>query len=151
MAYADTKARLVTHATTAGAAITSDPILDVQAAFPVPKGRCVRIYYGGEAEPARMGANRTLNSELVGEITFIALFLPVVVNDEGVAAALDAQLYTFKHALRTAIDGDSQLNGYSVDLDLEYLEPDLVTYNNVRYLLGLWRCVSDYTEYTVAP
>lgn len=150
MAYSDTKARLVVHAQTAGAAV-ADPILDVQAAFPVPKGRCVRVYYGGESEPKRMGGNRTLNSELVSEVTFIALFLPVVLNDEAVAASLDAQLYTFKHALRTAIDGDSQLNGNAADLDLELLEPDLVTYNNTRYLLGLWRCVSDYTEYAVAP
>lgn len=151
MAYADTKARLVVHAQTAGAAITADPILDVQAAFPVPKGRCVRIYYGGESEPHRMGGSRTLNSEMVSEITFIALFLPVPVNDEAVAAALDGQLYDFKHALRTAIDGDSQLNSNATDLDLELLEPDLVMHNNVRYLLGLWRCVSDFTEYAVAP
>lgn len=150
MAYSDTKARLVTHAATAGAAITADPVIDVQAAFPVPKGRCVRIYYGGETEPARI-PNRVLNGELVAEVTFIALFLPIPLNDESVAAAVDAQLYQFKHALRTAIDGDSQLNGYATDLALELLEPDLVTYNNTRYLLGLWRCVSDYTEYTVAP
>lgn len=151
MAYADTKARVVVHAVTAGAAITDDPILDVVAAFPVPKGRCVRVYYGGEVAPRKMGGRYTLNSEMVGEVTMIALFLPIALNDEAVAAVVDAQLYTFKHALRTAILGDAQLNGASVDLELDYLEPDIVTSGNTRYLVGLWRCVSDYIEYTIAP
>jgi hypothetical protein len=35
-------------------------------------------------------------------------------------------------------------------LTLHYCEPDLVTYNNVRYLLGLWDVVSDFVEYTLA-
>ena len=132
MAYVDSKARLVVHAVTAGAAVTSDPIIDVQEALPVPKERCVRVYYGGETEPHRMGGQRVLNAELVSEVTFIALFLPLAVSDEAIAATLDAQLYTFKHALRTAILGDSQLNGGSVDLELEYLEPDVVVIGNTR-------------------
>ena len=151
MAYATTKAALVTHAAAAGAAL-SDPILDVRAALPVPKGRCIRVYYGGETLPAKMDGKRyTLNSEMVAEVTLIAAFFPVVLNDEAVTAQIDTDLYTLKHELRTRILGDAQLGGASTDTELDYVEPDLVTYNNVRYLMGLWRVVSDITEYPLAP
>ncbi len=150
MAYADTKAAIVVHAAAAGAAL-SDPILDARAAFPVPKGRCVRVYYAGEAEPVHMGGRRVLNAEMVAHRTTIALFLPVSLNDEALAVIVDADLYDFGHELRTRILGDSTLGGAETDLDLGYLEPDLVTYGNTRYLMGLWEVLSDYTEYTLAP
>lgn len=150
MAYADTKAAIVVHAAAAGAALT-DPILDARAAFPVPKGRCIRVYYGGEAEPVRMGASRTLGTEMVGSVTLIAAFFPIVLNDEDVVAQIDADLQALAHDLRTRVLGDSQLGGNSTDLELGYVEPDMVTYNNTRYLMGLWQVVSDFTEYAIAP
>ena len=150
MAYADTKAAIVIHAAAAAAALTN-PILDARAAFPVPKGRCVRVYYGGEVAPVRMGGNRTLNSELVGQRTLIGIWLPVTVNDEDVAAVIDAELQAFAHDLRTRILGDSQLGGQATDLELGYLEPDQVVINNTRYLMGLWEVFSDFIEYTIAP
>ena len=150
MTYAATKAAIVVHAAAAGAALT-DPILDVSAGFPVPKDRCVRVYYAGETAPLRMGGNRVLNGELVSHRTLVALFLPVTDTEEFTAAIIDAEMFDFGHDLRTRILGDSQLGGASTDLTVGYLEPDLVTYNNVRYLLGLWEIISDYVEYTLAP
>jgi len=150
MAYATTKAAIVTHAAAAGAALTN-PILDVRAGFPVPKGRCVRVYYGGETEPVHMGGRRVLNAEMVAHRTLVALFLPVSLTDEEVAVIIDAELYDFGHDLRTRILGDSTLGGAETDLDLGYLDPDLVTYGNTRYLMGLWEVVSDYTEYQLSP
>jgi hypothetical protein len=149
VSYVDTKAAIVVHALAAGLTLT-DPILDVQAALPIPKGRCIRIYYGGEVPPARMGAEYTLNSQMVGEATFIAVFIPVTVNDEQVTAIADADLYTIKHELRTRILGDATLGGASTDLMLEHLGADLVTIGNTRYLLGLMRLTSDFTEYAIA-
>ena len=149
MAYADTIAAILVHATAAGAAL-SDPILDVARAFPVPTGRCIRVYYGGETEPRRMGGRRVLNAELVAEVTLIAAFFPLSVNDVPVAAALDTDLYNLKHDLRTRILGDSQLGGQATDLELEYVEPDLVVYGNTRYAILTWRVISDYVEYPLA-
>ena len=88
---------------------------------------------------------------MVAEVTLIAAFFPVVLNDEAVTAQIDTDLYTLKHELRTRILGDAQLGGAQTDTELDYVEPDLVTYNNTRYLMGLWRVVSDITEYTLAP
>lgn len=150
MAYADTKAAIVVHAAAAGAALTN-PILDARAGFPIPKDRCIRVYYGGETEPARMGGRRTLNSEMVGQRTLIAAFFAIRTTSEDVVIVIDAELQALAHDLRTRILGDSQLGGSATDLDLGYMEPDIVTFGNARYLMGLWEVVSDYTEYSLAP
>lgn len=147
MAYADVKARLIVHATTAGAALTP-PLVDVQAGLPLPKGRCVRVYYGGEAETTRMGGRYTLNSEMVGKVTMIAAFWPITSLDETIARTIDAEAEAFSHALRTAIDGDTDLTGAD-STELDYGEPDIVTVGNTRFLALLWRAVCDYTEYSL--
>lgn len=150
MAYADVKARLVVHAQTAGAAITP-AITDVQAAAPLPKGRCVRVYWGGETDPVRMDGNRfSLKSEMVGQVTMIALFLPIASLAEELAQLLDAQAQAFAHALRTAIDADSDLAGAGDNTNLGDAEPDFVVVGNTRFLAVLWRAVTDYVEYPLA-
>ena len=148
MAYADVKARLVTHATTASAAL-SRPFEDVQAGVPFPRGRCVRIYYGGETEADKF-ERYTLNSEMVGQVTLIAAFWPVTSLDEELGAVIDAEAQAFTDALRTAVDGDSSLNGNVDNTTLGYGEPDFVTIGNTRFVMVLWRAVTDYVEYAIA-
>jgi hypothetical protein len=149
MAYADAKARLVTHARTAAAALAR-PFEDVQEGLPLPRGRCVRVYYGGETDTTKMGGRYTLNSEMVGQITLIAAFWPITALDEEQGALIDAEAQTFSSALRTAVDGDSALNGNVDNTTLEFAEPDVVTSGNTRFLMILWRAVTDYAEYTIA-
>ena len=149
MAYADVKARLVVHVQTAAAAVTP-PVEDAQAGFPLPKERCARVWYGGETEPRRMGGTLTLNSELVGKVTMIGLFLPVTALDEELSRALDAQGEAFSHALRTAIDGDTGLATAGDNTTLEYGTPELIIVGNARFLAFLWSAVTDYVEYTIA-
>lgn len=148
MAYSDVKARLLVHARTAAAAVTP-PLEDVQAAFPLPRGACVRVWYGGETAPERMGGSTTLGSELVGKITMIGLFLPVPSLDEELAASLDTQAEAFGHRLRTEIDADSDLATAGDNTTLEYAEPDFPVIGNTRYVAWLWRAVTDYIEYTL--
>lgn len=150
MAYANVKAALVTHAATAAAAVTP-PILDVKAGFPVPQDRCVRVWYGGETEPQRMGGSHTLNSEMVGKITMIGLFLPIPnAGDTTQAALIDVQGEAFGHALRTAVDADSDLATSGDNTTLEYAEPDLAIISGARYLVFTWAAVTDYIEYPLS-
>lgn len=149
MAYADVKARLLVHATTAAAA-TTPPIEDVQIAFPLPRSECVRVYYGGETEPKRMGGRFTAQSEMVGKITMIGLFLPVTALDEELAKQLDARGESFGHALRTAVDGDADLASTGDNTTLEFGQPDVVTIGNTRFLAFLWEAITDYVEYTLS-
>ncbi len=149
MAYADVKARLLTHAQTAAAAL-SRPIDDVATGLPLPNGRCVRVYYGGETEPVRMGGRYTLNSEMVGKITMIAAFWPITSLEVEVAQVIDAEAEAFSHAFRTAVDGDSDLNSQADNTTLEYGEPDIAVVGNTRYMVVMWSAVTDYVEYAVA-
>lgn len=149
MAYADVKARLLVHARTAAAA-TTPPIEDVQAAFPLPKSDCVRVYYGGETDPVRMGGRFTMTSEMIGKVTMIGLFLPITSLDEELAVALDARAEAFSHALRTAIDADADLALAGDNTNLEDGIPDIVIVGNTRFLAVLWRAVTDYVEYTLS-
>lgn len=148
MAYADIKSRLVTHAQTAAAACIP-PIEDVQAGFPLPRSECVRVYYGGEADPARF-ERFTLGNELAGQVTLIALFLPLAALDEEMARAHDARGQAFAHALRTAVDADQDLATAGDNTTLEWCEPDIVTVGNTRFLTYVWRAVTDYVEYPLA-
>ena len=148
MAYADVKARLPVHAQTAAAAVTP-PIDDVQIAFPLPKSECVRVYYGGETEPRRL-ARYTLGNELVGKITNIAMFLPITTLDEELAKALDVRGEAFVHALRTAVDADTDLATAGDNTTLEWAEFDIVVVGNTRFLYCLVPAVTDYIEYPLA-
>src|SRR3990170_2635748 len=90
MAYADTKAAILTHALAAGVALTV-PITDVAIGFASPKGRCIRIYWGGEIDPRHIG-KRTLNSEMIGQRTIIGAFWPVTTLSTDQAAVIDAEM-----------------------------------------------------------
>jgi hypothetical protein len=149
MAYADIKARLLTHARTAGAALTP-PLTDVQLGLPVPTGRCARVWYGGETDPKRMGGRLTLNSEMVGQVTMIAAYWPLTALEPELARTIDAEAQAFAHALRTAIDGDISLNGTADNTTLGDAVPDYPTLGNTRYFMFAWEATTDYIEYAIA-
>jgi hypothetical protein len=149
MAYSDVKAVILTHATAAGAALTV-PLLDVAIAFPLPADRRVRVYYGGEADPAKMGGRWTLNSEMVGKVTLIAAFWAINALNEDLAVVIDAEMEAFGHELRTRLDGDAQLGGTTTDSMLLDADPDIFVNGSMRYAGVVWRLVSDYVEYTRA-
>ena len=150
MTYASVKAAILAHAAAAGAAL-SDPVYDALDGAPVPRGRSIRVYWAGETEPRKMGAQRDLTGELVAEITRVTLFLPLSANDERQAAAVDAQVYDFKHDLRTRLHADSQLGGTCDDLSMDYATPDFAVLNNTRYVILDIDVTTDYTEYPIAP
>ena len=151
MAYADQIAAIKAHAVAAGAAM-SPPILDVDIGPPLKIGtRGVRMYYGGETEPAHMGAGATLNSRLIGErIVLVAWWVVSNLSLQEVAA-VETEMYAFKHELRTRILGDSQLGGMSTDLDMLPVESDYSVEGNARYRFLSTEFVTDYFEYSIAP
>lgn len=149
--YGPMKARLLVHAQTASAAL-ANPFEDVKAAFPLPKGRCVRVYYGGEDDPPGFPerGSRSMGYELIGKATLIAAFWPVTSLDEELAELIDTEAEAFGHALRTAIDGDSSLDGAADNTVLGDATPDFAVVGNTRYVVMEWRAVSAYIEYGIA-
>lgn len=151
LTYATALAQLVTHATAAGAALTN-PILDVAVGGPLPDSeRCVRLWYGGEIDPAHMGAQRTLNSRMIGERIVLMLWIKLSGLTVQEVAAVETELYDFKHELRTRVLGDSQLGGANTDLEMTLADPDWATVRDMRYRTLAVEFNTDFIDYPVAP
>lgn len=149
MAYADQLAAVKAHAAAAGAAITPK-ILDVAIGVTPLTSRCVRIFYGGEEEPERMGAGLTLTSQLIGERIVLAAYIALSNLSEQELEAVESELYAFKHELRTRILADSQLGGQSTDLVMSLAEPDHVMVGNTRYRTLETEITTEYVEYPIS-
>lgn len=149
MAYADQIAAIKTHAVAAGAAVTPK-ILDVAIGVSPPSTRCIRIFYGGEAEPERMGAGMTLSSRLIGERVIVVVYIAVSNLSEQETEAVETELYAIKHELRTRILGDAQLGGQSTDLVMSLAEPDHIVYGNGRYRTLSTEIIPEFVEYTLS-
>jgi len=151
MSYTAQRDAILAHAKTAAAAVNAQ-WKDVAIGAPVPSGnRCVRLFYGGESEPQRMGANRVLNGELVAETVSLIAFWTMSTMDLPAMKAIDDEMYNFKHQLRTAVLGDSQLGGQGSDLEMGYAEPNYQVIGGSRWAVLVVEFVVDYTEYSVAP
>jgi hypothetical protein len=145
---------IATHSVAAAAAVDSK-FVDVAVGFTAAKGKCIRIYYGGEVEPARMGADKVLNASLVGERIVIDALWPIASSGHADQRTLIGQMYLLKHELRTRILGDSQLGGDTTDLAIEPATIDEVIFGGLRgtgqhYLQLRMEVHCDYTEYAIA-
>lgn len=117
MTFAGALTTIGTHCTTAGNAL-SPKLTDIGCGEPeVPVGRCIRYWYNGDGPPARLGAQRTLGDQMVGERLSIRAYWPVAERDKRVLAALDADVQAFVRAIKHALIGDSQLGGNCTDLE----------------------------------
>lgn len=147
MTYAQQRDAILAHAVTAAASIDST-WKDVQVGAPIPKGnRCVRIFWTGEAEPEHMGGNRTLGSRLIAPTCGLVAFWSMSTMDESAVKAIDDEMATFVHALRTAILADSQLGGTATDLEMGMAEPDFIVINGARWATVEVPFTLDYLEY----
>lgn len=143
-------AALLTHAEAAAAALT-DPITDVQVGLPMPRDRCVRIYWAGEVAPPHFPNRRSLNGWLVGQQVEVTAYWPVSDAEETEAAARITDMATFVDEIRKRVQLDSQLGGEATDLLMDDAIPEL------EKIAGKWfafvPCVfkTDATDYPFAP
>jgi hypothetical protein len=153
MANPDIPAALVVlqaHLVAADAALVA-PSLNVARGIPAAQGQSIRYYWAGEIEPPRMGGNRVLNGELVGERFIIAALWPLTTLEDNNVTAIDIDMQTLAHQIRTRIQGDSTLGGNVTDLDLEYADPDTVYIGGARHVALRWDLDLSFIEYTLAP
>lgn len=152
MTYIDQRDAILVHAKAAALA-TDSKWTNVAIGAPVMgNSKGCRVYYGGESAPARMGESpRVLNGEMVSSHVALVAWWPLAGLADNAVAAVDTQMFTFVHELRTRILGDSQLGGKSTDLLMAYAEPDWLIVGGTRYALVGADFTCDYTEYTLAP
>lgn len=127
MSIAAALAAIEGHAVTAGAAVTP-PMGDVCAGVPLPRGRCARVYWDGEADAVRMPGRFTLASELVGDRLAVRAFWPIASADEAAHAGRVAEMADFAHAFRAAVDGDS-----GIEADVAHAEADFAQIGGALY------------------
>ena len=139
------------HCLAAGNALAS-PIKDVAVGWPVPRGRCIRIFWGGETKPARMGEHpRSQVGEMVSERVVIRAFWPLSDYGETKARTLIGEMWDLKHEIRTRLLGDSQLGGLTTDFEMGYAGADDVVIGGAAFTFIDIECITDYHDYPIAP
>lgn len=151
MAFSDVLNAIETHATTAGAALTS-PITNVKIGYPKPFNRAARIFWGGETDPVRMGDSpKVLNGIMVADLIVVMAWWALTTLSDEQAELVELEAQAFTAALRTAILGDSQLGGAKTDLVMRHGATDFIEINGVPWRVLTFEIVTDFSEYTLAP
>lgn len=154
MAFTDVLNRIETHAQTAGNSLTN-AIKDVKIGYPkapAAGGRSVRIFWGGEVKPAKMGDSElVLNGQMVSDLVVIVAFWSLSNLSEETAEVIELEARAFTAAFRTAVLGDAQLNGNVTDLYLQHGDTDFPVLAGTQYRTVTFEAICDFTEYTLAP
>jgi hypothetical protein len=138
--------QLLSHVKAAGADL-DNPIDDVAFAHPLPTGRCIRIYYSGEAPPPHFGEGRVLNGEMIAEVLTIVAFWPLSNTRERYAETIEGEIRALKHGIKTRIFADSQLGGRSTDLVLGLATADWSIVAGTVYRILEIEVITETEEY----
>lgn len=146
MGYAEQRDAILAHAVTAAATVDAQ-WKDVAVGAPIPRGnRCVRLFWTGEAAPEKL-PGRVLNGSLIAPTCGLVAFWSMSTMDEAAVKAIDNEMASFVHYLRTAILADSQLGGQATDLEMGFAEPDFVVIGGGRWATVEVGFTLDYIEY----
>lgn len=150
MTLLDLMDALQVHAAAAGLT-ASATLTDVKVGFPAGKGRCVRIFYGGERDPERLGGNKVLNASMYGQAIVVRGYWPTASTGVSEQRAIEGQIAVFVKDFRSRVLGDSQLGGKSVDLAMLPAETDQISLAGTSYAIVNIEIVVDYDETAIAP
>lgn len=139
------------HAAAAAVTAGGATFTDVQVGFaPTAKGRCVRVFYGGEREPERFTSDETLTSKLVAQAINVRGYWPTASTAAKEQRAVEGQMAVFTSSLRTRLLGDSDLGAHAQDgLKMHLAVPDQVVVAGNSYSAIDTEIVVDYDEFTV--
>lgn len=138
------------HAAAAAAAADAK-FKDVAVGFQAAKGKCVRIFYGGERGPEHFPDSRTLNSQMVGQAIVVRGYWPRSDTGTRQQRLMEGEMATFTKELRTRVLGDSQLGGAAVDLVMTPAQCEEAVISSTRYAITDTEIIVDFDEYTLAP
>jgi hypothetical protein len=136
------------HAAAAAVTAGGAKFYDVAVGFPAAKGKCVRIFYGGERETEHFAEGSTLTSKLVAQAIGVRGYWPVAGTATSEHRATEGEMAAFVKSFRTRILGDSQLGGESVDLGMTLAVTDQVLLTGIQYAVVDMEIVCDFDEFT---
>lgn len=142
-------AAIKTHAVAAAAAVDAT-WKDIEIAPPLPRGKCVRLFYGGEREPVHFDGNEVLNAELVAQAVTLRAFWPVADYAKARRRNLMYEMAAWSKELRTRIRGDSTLGGACTDLTVSLADPDDILFGTVHYAIVDTEVLVEYDEFFIA-
>lgn len=141
---------LQVHALAAANTAGGSTFYDVAVGFPVGKGRCVRIFYGGERGPEHFEPDRTLDSSLIAQAITTRAYWPLPGTQAARQRAIEGEMAVFVKSYRTRVLGDSQLGGESADLLMALAVADQVVISGTQYAVVDIETIVDFDEYPIA-
>lgn len=146
----DVLAELLEDAQTAGAAVTP-AYTDIEIGAPMPRSRCIRVWWTGEFIPApQMNDQRySLSTEFVGHGFAVAVFEPMSDLSEISAENRMGAMGAFVDALRGAIDADRTLGGKSVSVEPEETPVDYANLGGTLYAFAAMPIAAGIVEHTI--
>ena len=142
---------LQVHAAAAAIAAAGATFYDVAVGFPAAKGKCVRIFYGGESEPPHFPDNRVLDAVLIGQKIITRGYWPLSETATKRQRAMEGEMAVFVSEYRTRVLGDSQLGGETTDLDMGLAQCEQAVIANTKYALVDIEIGVDFDEFPEAP
>lgn len=138
-----------THAIAAAAAVDTKWV-DVDVTAPLPRGRCVRIFYAGEGEPVHYESRDTLSSRLVAQVAIARAFLPIADYAKDRRRNLMYDMAAFVRGLRSRLMADQTLGGAVTSLHIPDTQVDDILYGSVHYAISDTQVLLEYDEFTWA-
>lgn len=142
--------RVQVHALAAATAAGGATFTDVQVGFPAAKGRCVRIFYGGEREPEHFDGD-PLDSRLMGQAVVVRGYWPTPETAAKRSRVIEAEMAVFVKQLRTRVLADADLGGESKDLEMAPSIASQTVIAKTQYAITDTEIVVDFDEYPKAP
>src|SRR3990167_6275436 len=138
------------HAAAAAITAADAKFYDVAVGFPAAKGRCVRIFYGGQRDPGYF-PNRTLNSKMVAQAIIVRGYWPLSETATKRQRVMEGEMGTFVKSLETRILGDSTLGGACTDLVMGLAQCEQAVIAKIKYAIVDSTIVVEYDETALAP
>lgn len=149
MSFADWLTKIEAHAVTA-AGQANPAYTDVTVGAPLPRGRCVRVWWEGEViPPPQMGNRYSLSSEVVGHGIAVGAFEPISDLNEAGFRNMLLGLQSFFHALRVLVDADRTLAGTSAVIEPDPVEIDYANLGGILCAFGVMGFTPGYLEYAI--
>jgi hypothetical protein len=138
---------IATHASAAAVAV--DTLWsDVEITAPLPRGRCVRLFYAGEARPEHYQEANTLSTRLVAQVVIVRAFLPVADYAKLRRKNLMLDMAAFVKGLRTRLMADMTLGGACTSLHIPDTQVDDILFGQAHYAISDTAVHVEYDEFT---
>lgn len=142
---------LQVHAAAAAVTAGGATFNDVAVGYPAARGRCVRIFYGGEREVEHFEDDKVLNAQLMAQAIIVRGYWPIPDAAAKRHRVMEGEIAAFVKSFRTRVLADTQLGGEAVDLNMGPALCEQAVIAQTKYALADIEIVVDYDEYPIAP